>query len=502
MLKAGDRIGDWIIESPLGEGGMGAVFRVHSALSERVDAALKVMKPSMEPDARTRFVREAEALAALRHPAIVRVMGFSEDSRRGLLYLVMELAEGETLKRRLEHGPMPLPEALATFVPLAAGLEHAHKAGISHRDLKPSNIILTLDGPVLVDFGIAAAEQSGELTGKGHLGTLSYLPPEVFRGERAEPRKIDVYGYGLLLNEALTAVHPFPVESGLTPAAALATVGMRKLQQPALDPGEGAPEPLRDLIRRATAPDPGQRPDMAEIRRVLASLVERRGGAPAPTTGTSAPARVPAWSPPPDSTMRVPDPVRPGAVTSGAQTTSHSRRRFRERRRSVIVAWAASVIAAALLTALVIMMMRGSRGREESLSPEGMASPSASQGRAPNPGADIKPVAPISPRMMSPPPTAIRTTTTTIPTTTTSTSTTTTTTLPARPSPPPTARPSGLASPAAPAATPPRPVPSARPSASPPHPSPAATPPAEAPPPAEPTPTPSPSPVPSPSPPR
>jgi serine/threonine-protein kinase len=71
MLKAGDRIGDWIIESPLGEGGMGAVFRVHSALSERVDAALKVMKPSLEPDARARFVREAEALAELRHPAIV-----------------------------------------------------------------------------------------------------------------------------------------------------------------------------------------------------------------------------------------------------------------------------------------------------------------------------------------------------------------------------------------------------------------------------------------------
>jgi eukaryotic-like serine/threonine-protein kinase len=499
MLKAGDRIGDWIIESPLGEGGMGAVFRVHSALSERVDAALKVMKPSMEPDARTRFVREAEALAALRHPAIVRVMGFSEDSRRGLLYLVMELAEGETLKRRLEHGAMPLPEALATFVPLAAGLEHAHKAGISHRDLKPSNIILTLDGPVLVDFGIAAAEQSGELTGKGHLGTLSYLPPEVFRGERAEPRKIDVYGYGLLLNEALTAVHPFPVESGLTPAAALATVGMRKLQQPALDPGEGAPEPLRDLIRRATAPDPRQRPDMADIRRVLASLVERRGGAAASTTGAPAPARVPAWSPPPDSTMRVPDPVRPRAVTSGVQTTSHSRRRFRERRRSVIVAWAASVIAAALLTALVIMMMHGPRGRDESLSPEGVASPSASKGQARNPGADIKPVAPISPRTVSAPPTVIRTTTTTIPTTTTSTSTTTTTTLPARPSPAP--RPSGPASPAAPAAAP-RPVTSPRPSAPPPHPSPTATPPAEAPPPTEPAPTPSPSPVPSPSPPR
>ena len=464
MLKAGDRIGDWIIESPLGEGGMGAVFRVHSALSERVDAALKVMKPSLEPDARTRFVREAEALAALRHPAIVRVMGFSEDTRRGLLYLVMELAEGETLKRRLERGPMALPEALNTFVPLAGGLEHAHAAGISHRDLKPSNIILSSSGVQLVDFGIAAAEQSGELTGKGHLGTLSYLPPEVFRGERAEPRQIDVYGLGLLLNEALTGAHPFPIESGLTPAAALATVGMRKLQQPALDPGEGVPEPLRKLIRAATSPDPKTRPDMGLMHRVLASLVERRGGASAVATAAAAPARVPAWSPPPDSTMRVPDPVRPGGATYGGQTTSHSRRRFRERRKSVIVAWAASVIAAALLTALVIMMLHGPRGREETLSPEGTASPSAGPGRATNPGGDIKPRA-ASPRVApsassapspSPIPSARPTTTTTTTTTTIAPRTTTTTIAAPAPvlsvSPRPSLRPSPGAS-ATPAAT-------------------------------------------------
>jgi serine/threonine-protein kinase len=490
MLKAGDRIGDWIIESPLGEGGMGAVFRVHSALSERVDAALKVMKPSLEPDARARFVREAEALSALRHPAIVRVMGFSEDSRRGLLYLVMELAEGETLKRRLEKGPMTLPEALSTFVPLAGGLEHAHAAGISHRDLKPSNIILSSDGVQLVDFGIAAAEQSGELTGKGHLGTLSYLPPEVFRGEHAEPRKIDVYGLGLLLHEALTGVHPFPIESGLTPAAALATVGMRKLQQPALDPGEGAPEPLRKLIRAATSPDPKTRPDMGLMHRVLASLVERRGGTASAATAPDAPARVQAWSPPPDSTMRVPDPVRSGGFTSGGQTTSHSRRRFRERRKSVIVAWAASVIAAALLTALVIMMMHGPRGREDTLSPEGTPSPSASPGRATSAGGDIKPRA-VSPRLA---PSAV-----TVPS----------------PSPIPSARPAStttttIATPAPVLSVSPRPAPAAEPpspraSASPrvatptPHPSPLATPPAAEPPPhSEPTPTPVPSPSPSP----
>ncbi len=479
MLKAGDRIGDWIIESPLGEGGMGAVFRVHSALSERVDAALKVMKPSLEPDARARFVREAEALSALRHPAIVRVMAFSEDTRRGLLYLVMELAEGETLKRRLERGPMTLPEALATFVPLAGGLEHAHAEGISHRDLKPSNIILTPDGPLLVDFGIAAAAQSGDLTGKGHLGTLSYLPPEVFRGERAEPRGIDVYGLGLLLNEALTGVHPFPMEAGLTPAAALATVGMRKLQQPALDPGEAVPERLRKLVRAATSPDPRTRPDMALMHRILASLLERRGGAAAPAAAEAESPRVPAWSPPPDRTMRVPDPVSTVGGGTGSTTSSHVRRRFRERRRSVIVAWVASMVAAALLAALIILMVRGPRGTNESLRPESSPSPSplaASPRRAT--GSTVAPARLASPRAtpsVAPVPT---------PTPTTRPS-------PA-PSPTPTAHPSPSAS--APATRPPTPTP---------HPSPLVTaPPAEAAP--EPTPTPSPSPrsSPSPSPPR
>src|SRR6187549_2675106 len=129
MLRAGERVGDWIIEGPLGEGGMGAVYRVHSALTERLVAALKVMKPTAEPDARARFVREAEALAALRHPAIVRVMGFNEDAERGLLYLVMELAVGDTLRARMARGPMTLAETLATFVPLAQGLDHAHSTG-------------------------------------------------------------------------------------------------------------------------------------------------------------------------------------------------------------------------------------------------------------------------------------------------------------------------------------------------------------------------------------
>src|SRR5688500_4911912 len=292
MLRAGERVGEWVIEAPLGEGGMGAVYRVHSALTERLVAALKVMKPTEEPDARARFVREAEALSALRHPAVIRVMGFSEDPERELLYLVMELAVGETLRQRVNRGAMELSEALATFVPLAQGLDHAHESGISHRDLKPANVILTVDGtPRLVDFGIASALHAEPLTTTGQLGTLPYLPPEVFRGERGDPAAIDVYAFGLLLHEALTGERPFAVDRASTPAAAAAAIGVRKLQVPHLELPVNFPERVRDLVRRATDADPGIRPTMRELRTELESAVERR------STGDPAERYVPVGAP-------------------------------------------------------------------------------------------------------------------------------------------------------------------------------------------------------------
>jgi serine/threonine-protein kinase len=313
MLKAGDRIGEWVVERSLGEGGMGAVYRVHSALSQRVVAALKVMKPTLEPDARARFVREAEALSALRHPSIVHVMGFSEDLARQVPYIVMELAVGQTLKERLEKGPLPLGEAVPTFAVLAAALDHAHASGVYHRDIKPANVILAPDGtPRLVDFGIAVAAERENLNTSGHLGTLSYLPPEVFRGEPADPPKMDVYAFGLLLHEAVTGKRAFTVEAGLTPPAAAAAVGMRKLQQTALDPGPPVPDKLRELVRLATDPNPAVRPSMREVRQGLDGLRDRRAAAAAgaaPAAWAETAMRPSAF--PDEHTTRVPDPTGP-----------------------------------------------------------------------------------------------------------------------------------------------------------------------------------------------
>ena len=349
VLKAGERIGDWVVDSVLGEGGMGAVYRVHSALTQRLEAALKVMKPTIAEDARRRFVREAEALSALRHPAIVRVMGFSEDPSRGLLYLVMELAVGETLKERLARGAMPLPEALRTFVPLASALDHAHEEGIFHRDLKPANVVLCDDGtPRLVDFGIAAGTAGQTMTNTGQMGTLAYLPPEVFRGVVADPRGIDVYAFGLLLHEALTGTRAYSVDGGLTPAAAAAAVGVRKLQQARLELSPAFPQALRDAVAAATDPDPAARPTMGQFRATLQSLVDRRGATA--FAGAAAPAPRPAPPPVPhaDRTMRVPDPPQPDFGQRIAEASKG---------RGGIIA--AALIALLLAVGLVIALTRG-----------------------------------------------------------------------------------------------------------------------------------------------
>jgi serine/threonine protein kinase len=357
VLHRGDRVGDWVVEAPLGEGGMGAVYRVHAGLSERVKAALKVLKTASDAEARARFVREAEALSALSHPAIVRVMGFGEDVGLGVRYLAMELAVGETLKARLQRGTMPLPEALAAFAPLASALEHAHAAGIFHRDVKPANVILCGDGATkLVDFGIATAPDWETLTLSGHVGTFAYLPPEVFRGERPDPAAIDVYAIGQCLHEALTGRRPFGVEPGLTPAAVAAAVGVKKVQHGPLDIGDAYPQALREEIWKATDPDPAKRTTMWALRAVLEPLRELVAG---PGEGGM------ELPPPPgtaggggDHTMRVPDPPKP-AYSERPKSQWVQRRMLRGRRRSERVLFLAAL--AVLVLALVLLLVpRGS----------------------------------------------------------------------------------------------------------------------------------------------
>jgi formylglycine-generating enzyme required for sulfatase activity len=357
VLNPGDHVGDWVIETRLGEGGMGEVYRVHSVMSDRVLAAVKILKTAADAEARARFVREAEALSTLSHPAIVRVMAVGQDPGLGLPYLAMELAHGETLKARLQRGPLPLDEALSAFAPLASALEHAHAAGIFHRDVKPANIVLRPGGGVkLVDFGIAMAQSWEALTAAGHVGTFSYLPPEIFRGERPNPQEIDVYSFGQCLHEALTGARPFAVEAGLSPAAVAAAVGARKLQHGRLDVGEGFPQALREEIWKATDPNPAMRTTMREMREVLDPLRELVAGPaaePLPAVGSARPHGE-------DHTTRVPDP--PGPAYSDRRPQDWVRRKkLRGRRRgerALLVV--AGVVVAGVLAAILIPKSRGS----------------------------------------------------------------------------------------------------------------------------------------------
>lgn len=367
LLREGDRIGDWVVEHPLGEGGMGTVYRAHSVLSARVVAALKVMKPTAEAEARKRFVREAEALAALHHPSIVRVLGVGEDPSRGIVYLAMELAHGETLKARLGRGPLSSGEAGAILLPIAAALEHSHAARIYHRDVKPANIVLGKQGrPVLVDFGIASAAEWDTLTTTGYVGTLAYLPPEVFRGEKVEPLAIDVYGFGLTLHEALTGVPAFRTGAGLGPAAAAAAIGVEKVSHPGFELSGDFPAPLRDIVRQATHPEPGRRPSMTTIRQALQALGhgDRR----------TAPRAAEGSSPATDHTVTVADPPLP--ITGRVPWWRSVRLDWLHDpspERTLLV-W---VLAGALGGAAVLALLKSGRGGAEERSPETAGSPPA-----------------------------------------------------------------------------------------------------------------------------
>ncbi len=284
MLLPGDRIGDWVVESVLGEGGMGSVFRCHNALTPRIRAAVKVLKPDHFDDVRVRFMREVEALDGLNHPAIVRVKGWGEDPVHGTLWLAMDLVDGVELTERVRRGPMPDAELQAVFSQLAAGLAHAHERHIFHRDIKPANILLREAGPVLVDFGIALDADQSRMTARGVVpGTPAYMAPEAFRGD-PDPRLLDIYAFGQVMHEAAVGGELYPADGTMSTTQRIGQIAILKTQVEALDPGASASPELRAIIAEATAPMPEQR--IAD----MATLVGRFSGEPSvfvPTTSES-----------------------------------------------------------------------------------------------------------------------------------------------------------------------------------------------------------------------
>jgi eukaryotic-like serine/threonine-protein kinase len=211
-MQSGQKVRDYLLEERIGVGGMGEVWRaIHTLLQRQV--AIKAMDPHLagDPEFEQRFVQEARAQAALRHPRILQVTDFFSEG--GVYYLVMPLVEGVSLEKHLtqSRGPLALKEAVKIARDVLEGLDYAHKHGVIHRDVKPSNILLEESGHAYVlDFGIALMVGQGRRTRTGaSLGTPHYMSPEQIQHPKTIDHRADVYSAGCVIYEMLAGRPPF-----------------------------------------------------------------------------------------------------------------------------------------------------------------------------------------------------------------------------------------------------------------------------------------------------
>ncbi len=214
-LNPGQAVGPYQVIGQLGHGGMATVYKAHHSRLDR-NVAIKVMHKAFTEDAGfiTRFEREAQIVAKLEHPHIVPVYDFNELD--GQPYLVMKFIEGQTLKRVLSDGPMPLNEIIRVMDDMAGALTYAHQHGVLHRDIKPSNIVIDTKGvPFLTDFGLARVTKAGASTLSADmiLGTPQYISPEQASGQAELDPRTDIYSLGVILYEMVVGRVPFNADT-------------------------------------------------------------------------------------------------------------------------------------------------------------------------------------------------------------------------------------------------------------------------------------------------
>ena len=279
-LSPGTRLNQYEVTVPLGEGGMGEVYRARDQRLQR-DVAIKILPPLLaaDPERLARFEREAQVLAALNHPNIAQIYGVEEAG--GVLALVMELVEGPTIAETIAAtGRLAVDDAFDVARQIAEALEAAHEQRIVHRDLKPANLKVRRDGVVKVlDFGLAKAiggeatiaaaslQNSPTITLPAMtrigviLGTAAYMAPEQARGKLID-RRVDIWAFGCVLYEMLTGKRPF---DGDTVTDVLSAIVAREPDWAAL-PGD-LPRPVARLLRRCLEKDPRKRlRDIGEAR--------------------------------------------------------------------------------------------------------------------------------------------------------------------------------------------------------------------------------------------
>jgi serine/threonine protein kinase/tricorn protease-like protein len=292
-LFSGTKLGPYEIQSPLGAGGMGEVYRARDTRLERT-VAIKVLPARFadRPELRQRLEREARTISQLSNSYICTLFDVGRQDETD--YLVMEYVEGETLERRLEKGPLPPEQVFRFGVQIAEALGAAHRKGIVHRDLKPSNIMLTTAGVKLLDFGLAKfaaqpapvsvvlsemATAAKSITEDGIiLGTFQYMAPEQLEGHEADART-DIFALGVVLYEMATGKSAF---SGRTRASLIASILSSEPQpitalQPLTPPG------LESLLKTCLKKDPEERWQNAhDLQLRLKEIAEQRPSTPVP----------------------------------------------------------------------------------------------------------------------------------------------------------------------------------------------------------------------------
>ncbi len=293
----GETISHYRILTTLGEGGMGRVYLASDTqLGRRV--ALKVLAEHLAqaPEYLTRFRVEAKAAAALNHPNVAAL--YTAEEAEGRVFLTMEYVEGKTLSHSILKGGMALDRFFALALPLADALSRAHERGIVHRDFKPGNVLVTPEGvPKILDFGLARFEKgsrglevsavltpSGPLTGEGAiLGTVAYMSPEQLEGPAVDARS-DVFSFGVVMYEMLTARRPFSGPSFV----ALASSIIRDEPLPLAEVRPELPRPLTRVVERCLRKDLRRRyqsildvlNDLEDVKRDLASGQSPPDGSP------------------------------------------------------------------------------------------------------------------------------------------------------------------------------------------------------------------------------
>jgi Tol biopolymer transport system component/predicted Ser/Thr protein kinase len=265
-LAAGTKLGPYEIQSPLGSGGMGEVYRAtQSSLGRQV--AIKVLSPEFasDPDRLRRFEQEARSASALNHPNIISIYDVGCEGANS--YIAMEFVDGKTLRDLLEAGPIPIKKSLQMVAQIADGLAKAHAAGIIHRDIKPENLMVTRDGFVkIVDFGLAKLTrpdpEGGESTLAGFkstevgmvLGTVGYMSPEQVRGLTADARS-DIFSLGATCYEMISGKRAF---QGATAADTMSAI-LKEEPAELSTSVRNLPPALGRVVHRCLEKDPGDR---------------------------------------------------------------------------------------------------------------------------------------------------------------------------------------------------------------------------------------------------